>query len=306
MIHKTEFRAMGCQMLAVLDSDDPHAAQLLASVPEWFKIWETVLSRFRPQSELNQLNGSPERAMRVSETLWSVFQAAIDAEELSDGLVTPTLLEALVSAGYGQSFDPTSTAMAVAEAGAYRRFRLQEVEFDPGDRSIRLPAGLCLDFGGIAKGWAASQAMQHLQSYGSVLVDAGGDIAVSGLQLNGEPWPVGIEDPRQPGDSLDLLGLGRCGAATSGQDYRRWQQGQVWKHHIIDPRTGDSAITDVLSATIIAPTVMEAETASKTALILGSQAGLAWLEARPHLAGLLVLTDGRVMRSERFIGYLWS
>lgn len=297
---------MGCQMLAALDSPNHQAPRLLESVPDWFQIWEASLSRFRPQSELNQLNNSPERAVQVSETLWSVFQAAVEAEDQSDGLVTPTLLRALVAAGYSRSFDPSSATAPSSVAMAYQRFDLHGVEVDPDNYSIRLPVGLTLDFGGIAKGWAAHQAMQHLKYYGPALVDAGGDIAISGLQQDGQSWPVDIDDPRHPGNSLGLLMLGRCGVATSGQDYRRWQQDQVWKHHIIDPRTGKSAVTDVLSATVIAPTVLEAETAAKTILILGSQGGLTWLEARPTLAGLLVLEDGRIIQSCRLTKYIWS
>jgi len=76
------------------------------------------------------------------------------------------------------------------------------------------------------------------------------------------------------------------------------------RHHIIDPHTGLSAESDVLSATIVAPTAVEAEAAAKSALIRGSQAGMAWLEADPALAGLLILNDGQVLYSERIHPYL--
>lgn len=306
MIYKNEFRAMGCHMLAALDSPTNQAAQWLESVPDWFEQWEAVLSRFRPESELYRLNNSPELSQPVSETLYSVFQAAIQAERESKGLVTPTVLEALVSAGYNESFDALSRAQYAEPGADWQHFTLADVAWSAGSRSIRLPAGLRLDFGGIAKGWAAHQAMQRLQAYGPALVNAGGDIAVSAPQLDGEPWPVDIADPFQPGESLGLLMLERCGVATSGRDYRRWQQNDAWRHHIIDPRSGLPAETDVMSATVIAPTVLKAETAAKCTLILGSEAGLDWLEDRPSLAGMLLLDDGRLVCSSRFEQYLWS
>jgi thiamine biosynthesis lipoprotein len=92
--------------------------------------------------------------------------------------------------------------------------------------------------------------------------------------------------------------------ATSGKDRRRWTQGDKLHHHLIDPRTGQSAETDVLTATVVATTVMEAEAAAKAIFILGSQEGLAWIEADPNLAGLLVMDDGRVICSQFMQQYL--
>src|SRR6476469_1818845 len=80
--------------------------------------------------------------------------------------------------------------------------------------------------------------------------------------------------------------------------------GSVSQHHILDPRTGRPATSDVLSATVVGPSACEAETAAKVALILGSQDGLAWLDARPALAGLLVTENGQVVRSRRLGAYL--
>jgi thiamine biosynthesis lipoprotein len=93
--------------------------------------------------------------------------------------------------------------------------------------------------------------------------------------------------------------------ATSGKDYHRWLRDGIWVHHIIDPRTGLPAVTDVLSATVVAPTALEAEAAAKAALILGSRAGMNWLDADPGLAGVLVLEDGSRFYSARMDQYLW-
>ncbi len=147
--------------------------------------------------------------------------------------------------------------------------------------------------------------MQRLAAVGPALVDAGGDIAVSGLQADGTPWPVAVADPLRLQDRLELLGLGSCGVATSGTDYRRWLKDGKWKHHIIDPRTGESAETDLVSVTAIGPDVLQAEAAAKTVLILGSRAGLEWLEDHPPLSGLLVLQHGRVLYSSGLDEFVW-
>jgi thiamine biosynthesis lipoprotein len=73
----------------------------------------------------------------------------------------------------------------------------------------------------------------------------------------------------------------------------------VPQHHIIDPRSGQPATTDVLTATVLAGHAQQAEAAAKMVVILGSQAGLAWLDAQPTLAGLVVREDGQLLRSMR-------
>jgi FAD:protein FMN transferase len=307
MDQRIEFRAMGCQMLACqaqaasnLTPDQP--ARLLDQVPEWFERWEAILSRFRPESELNQLNNQNGSPVSVSQTLWSVLQAARRAEEESGGLVTPVLLESLIAAGYTTSFDQLDSEQTVWEGTPAKRpaYLLGDARFDPKTRTVQLPLGMRLDLGGVAKGWAAQLAMHHLEKYGPALVDAGGDIAVSGLKPGGQPWLVGINDPRQVDSSLGTLRLGRCGVATSGRDHRRWQQDGRWKHHIIDPRTGEPAVTDVLTATVVAPNVMEAEMAAKVVMILGSREGLAWLERHSGYAGLVVTQAGAVITTSAF------
>ena len=296
-------------MLAILDAPVPRARPKLAHVPEWFESWEQSLSRFRESSELSQLNRSPGATVVVSQTFWSVLQAALRAEEQSGGLVTPAVLEALELAGYDRSFDTLEQNTLEAANGKLLvevapAIDLSQLETEPESHSVRLPPGLRLDFGGVAKGWAAHQAMQRLSPYGPALVDAGGDIAIGGLQADGSPWVIGVADPLEPESDLATLNVGRCGIATSGTDYRRWKKDGAWQHHIIDPRTGLPATSDVLSATVVAPSGVDAEVAAKTALILGSRDGLGWVEAHPAYAGILVLTDGQRLFSSRIGTYL--
>lgn len=305
MIYKLNFKAMGCHMLAAMESPFSQVNELLEQVPSWFEDWEACLSRFRPESELNHLNSSAGEKVKVSETLWNVLEASMLAHDGSGGLVTPTLLGALIAAGYDRSFEGMGEKPGLATSAGPHMYSAQSIEFWPESHSVRLPQGMQVDFGGVAKGWAADQAMRRLQSYGPILVDAGGDIATSGVHGEG-PWLVGIEDPLDSNADLGILKLGRCGVATSGRDYRRWKQAGVWKHHIIDPRTGQPAETDVLSATIVAPSVLEAEMAAKVVLILGKWAGLEWLDAHPEYAGMLVTENGQVIHSPSFENYLWS
>ncbi len=309
MQHLT-FRAMGSQIDVLLDTQE--TCDHLAQVPTWFAAWEQQVSRFRADSELVQLNHHTGQWMPVSPVLYDILQLAIWAAYESDGLVTPTLLHALEASGYDRSFETLSsrdgscTVLPVPQTSHYTIADWRAIELNPHTRSVRVPANVRLDLGGFAKGWAAQQTMHKLASFAPVLVNAGGDIAVSGLRTDGSRWPVGVDNPADPDQQLELLMIDRGGIATSGRDFRRWQHNGLWQHHILDPRTGRPALTDLLSVTVIAPTACEAEMAARVALILGSHAALSWFEARPGLAGLLVTEAGSVMQSHRLPFYLWE
>jgi thiamine biosynthesis lipoprotein len=302
MLHRLPFRAMGCEMLAILEQDSEDEPDILAQVPEWFEEWEQSLSRFRYDSELSRLNRASDQPVPVSQTLWDVFQASLLADQVTGGLVTPTLLDAVVMAGYDRPFDELPANTGYIDMWTEIQ-PLSLVIYDEESHSICLPPNIHLDFGGIAKGWAAHQTIKRLKKSGPALMNAGGDIAISGPRLDGESWPIGISDPFEPSQDLLALHLRDGGIATSGKDRRRWMQGASLNHHIIDPRTGRSAQTDILRATVVAPTVMEAEAAAKSVFLLGSGAGLEWLEADSSLAGLLILDNGQMLASSRLEEY---
>ena len=303
MLQRLPFRAMGCQMLALLELDSGKEPVALKQVPDWFEDWEQVLSRFRYDSELSRLNRTEDQPVPVSQTLWDVFQASVIADQATGGLITPTVLDAMMNAGYDRPFDELPTSRPYFDLLTEIQ-PLSLVVTDEETRSICLPSGIGLDFGGIAKGWAAHQTVKRLQSVGPALMNAGGDIALSGPRLGGKPWLIGISNPFEPSDDLAVMNLTSGGVATSGKDRRRWRQGAFLNHHIIDPRTGNPAITDILTTTVIAPTVMEAETAAKTIFLLGSGFGLEWLESEPDFAALVVLDNGEILISSRMEGYL--
>jgi thiamine biosynthesis lipoprotein len=167
------------------------------------------------------------------------------------------------------------------------------MRLDAATRTVTLPAGVGLDLGGIAKGWLADLVAERLLRYGAALADLGGDIAVRGLPPDADAWYIDVEGPA--GAVLGRLRLaGDGGVATSGVTRRRCRTAAGAQHHLIDPRTGRPALTDLLSVSVIAPSAAMAEVAAKGALLLGSALGQAALAAAPELGGVLVQRDGRV------------
>ncbi len=295
------FQAMGSRIFIALDIPENITDPLFDQVPQWFMDWEALLSRFLPGSELNHLNQEHNIWVPVSNVLWDVLQCARDAYAISNGLVNAAVLKAMENIGYVQDFSKIDKEAQnkdlVLENQAV--FGFNKIQFKSSRQSVYLPSGCTLDLGGVAKGWAAQQAMLRLSRTAPALVNAGGDIAISNVQQSGESWSIGITDPFNPETYLQVLQVKSGGIATSGKDYHKWKVNGKWVHHILDPRTGQPAQTDLLTATILAPSVLEAETAAKTVFILGSQAGMQWLKSHSELAGLLIRDNKSIITNEK-------
>ena len=289
------FRAMGTEVGLWLWHTNPQVARpALAAAEQFFRQTEARLSRFQPESELSQLNRTAGQPFKASTLLFELVEAALYWRHRSGGIFDPTVLKALIAYGYDRSFEmiAKSTQPGVFPVPGISSNPVQ-VKLDRAQHSITLPLGVGLDLGGIAKGWTVQQAGQRLGQLGPALVDAGGDIVCVGMPPTGSAWSVGLSDPHQPETDLATLMLKDEAVATSSLARRRWQHQGATAHHLIDPRTGAPAETDLVSVTVIAPGLPEAEIYAKVALILGQQPGLAYLAAQPNLSALLVTGDGR-------------
>jgi thiamine biosynthesis lipoprotein len=304
-----EFQSMGCQVSAIIDRDGLSVKDLLQSVPVWFEKWEQCFSRFRSDSELSRINMSPGKEIQVSSLMQKVLRSAQRAHRMSQGLVTPILLNSLELAGYDRSFDllqsPGSWQPSHPRSTPSPSGRRHMFYFDHRKRKLILGGGVRLDLGGVAKGWSVDCTVKRLSRRGPCLVDAGGDIAVSGPMSDGEPWPIGVSDPFDPTQHIDQIFLDEGAVATSGKDRRRWYQDGSWRHHLIDPRTGKPAKTDVLRATVVGPNTQMAEMAAKMIVLSGSLQGIDWLDDHRRFAGLLVLDNGDILYSRTWRNYVW-
>jgi thiamine biosynthesis lipoprotein len=257
-IERRAFESMGgeCELFAV--GVEPEA---LAAAESGIRRMHDRLTRFEPSSELSRLNASGGRWLRVSPELEALLRESLRAFEVSDGLVNVAVLPALLAAGYTRDFAAGPTASTAAP-----RIRPLPEVLDMRSGEAQLAAGAALDLGGIAKGWLADRLAKDLGE--NVLVNLCGDLYARGGGTTGEGWPVGFGDK--------TLLLKDMGAATSGTTKRAWAGG----HHLIDPRTGLPARTDLSEVSVLAATAADAEIYAKVALLLGASAAPKWLGSR--------------------------
>jgi thiamine biosynthesis lipoprotein len=148
---------------------------------------------------------------------------------------------------------------------------------------------------GIVKGWAVERAARHLAAAGAsgVSVNGGGDVQMYGVPEPHRPWRVGVSDPLRPGGLAAVVsaaGTEELAVATSGTAERG--------AHIVDPRTGRSAVTDLVAVTVVGPRLTWVDCWATAAFAMGSRQGLAWLEALPGVEALLI-TAGDEVRCTR-------
>jgi len=272
-------------------------------VEDSFRYFEALLSRFRPASELSLLNEDEGPVFAASADLYAAVEAALWAAQQTDGIYDPTILPCLERAGYDRTFPALPSprplgheepAATEAEEPLPRGADYRAVRLEPFARLIARPPGVRLDLGGMGKGWTVDRVVDDLRADGHFLINAGGDLYAYGAPPGERGWRVHLADPRQPARRVATLSLWHHALATSTVARRRWLQDGRVRHHLIDPRTGRPAAGDVVSASVVAGRAFPAEVFAKTALILGTAAGLAFLEARPDVEGLLITAAGEI------------
>jgi thiamine biosynthesis lipoprotein len=284
---REEFRAMGTTISLLLPENQ--AEQGIQIVRTLFTEWEQTLSRFLPDSELSRLNQQAGTSVAVSDLLYHVLTTALTAAQATQGVYDPAMLDQLVRLGYDRTFDDLPSVRFAPIVPGEPGGRWRGIRVDHIRQRVILPVGIKLDFGGIAKGMAVDAALEKLRQSGvsPALVNAGGDLAVLGLPPAVEHWQLAV-----PGrERFWTIPLRQGAMATSGIARRHWWQGQTLRHHLLDPRTGLPAQSDLWSVTVVADRCEQAEVAAKVAFILGSQQGADFLRRHP-IAGLLVREDG--------------
>ena len=165
-----------------------------------------------------------------------------------------------------------------------------------------------LNYNAIAQGYSCDKVAEYLYSIGvkDMLVDIG-EIFCDGLNPSGKPWRIGIDRPKDgnntPGAELEGIWEGNGsaqGVVTSGNYRKFYIKDGIKYSHTIDPRSGYPVQHNLLSATIIAPTSMEADAYATYCMVIGSEEAKAFILSRPELEGYLIFgTDGADSQAEQ-------
>ena len=323
-------QAMGGRLgihVAAPPEGEPAAEVLARLVARRIRSWAQLLSRFDTSSQLTAVNDDRRTLVPLRPTIAEMIEWAAEASWLTGGIVDITLLDERLAAeeatpgnaggadggdtvaggdapGGPQDPGDTEHGFARTRRRSAPRWRLEDMGHRlPGSAMARSTMllrrpGVRFDLDGVAKGWIADRALGLLRGAAGALVDADGDLSIR--VAPGDSWEISVEDPRDRSMDLAVFRLeaprpgipARFGLATSGVTVHRWGRDEEARHHLIDPRTGQPASTDVVQATVLAGTAREAEAFAKTAVILGTAAGLAYLDRIGALGAVVLTTRG--------------
>lgn len=257
---------------------------------------DALMSTYKPTSQVSLINERAAREpVKVDPDLFGLLQTALDYSRLTEGAFDITYASVGYLYDYRRHIKPDDAAIAAAlPAVDYRH-----VVLDPESGSVRFTqSGVRIDLGGIAKGWAVDRGIELLQAAGveRAFVTAGGDTRIIGDRF-GQPWMVGIRDPREGEKVAVRIPLADAALSTSGDYERFFEADGIRYHHILSPSTGRPA-SAVRSVTIIGPTATRTDGLSKTIFVLGIERGMQVLDRAGDVDAIAIDKDGKIYYSK--------
>ncbi len=301
-----------CTITVVTTSEEKAREAIEAGFGE-IKNLDTLLNNFEPDSEISAISKEAGiKAVHVSRETLDLMQKTMGISEVTDGAFDPTI--GPVYKLWKFSGRPANPSMPPQDAikNALKLVGFKKIKIDGTGSEIYLQEkDMELDLGGIAKGYAADRAVEAIRTKGirAALVAIAGDIRGYGLSTTGNPWKVGIQNPRPEDpdserpweDIFATLYLNDSAISTAG-DYQRFfiKDGKRY-HHIIDPKTGYPAESDLISVSVISPEGYISDGIDTSILILGAEKGMKLLESM-GIDGVLVDSQKKVFVTKNLRG----
>jgi FAD:protein FMN transferase len=288
---------MGTRCSVELWSEDRARGEAaISSVFDDMKRIDRLMSTWKEDTEISQVNReAAKHPVKISRELFDLLRESVRYSELTGGAFDITY----ASVGYLYDFKKGVHPDAKAIQNALPGINWKKMVLDEKNLTVFFQReGMRIDLGGIAKGHSVDKGIEILRKLGvtRAMVNAGGDTRIIGDRF-GRPWVVGVRDPDHEGKTFLKLPLTDTAFSTSG-DYERYfdEDGKRY-HHIIDPKTGDSA-RKVRSVTIIAPTATRTDALTKSVFIMGAEEGIAFINTLPDVDAVAVTPAGKVLYSK--------
>lgn len=257
---------------------------------ELFRL-EKLLSVTENSSDVALLNCGGYK--RISDETNELLHSALAISERTGGAFDPTVYPLVRLWGFTEATQRVPSQDELQAALSH--IGIENV--DAQDGFAELKNGAQLDFGGIAKGYAAERCSSILQASGveAALLTLGGNVQAVGTKPDGTPWAIGIADPAQPEQSLATLRFtGSLALVTSGGYQRYFEKDGVRYHHILDPKTGMPAQSGLASVTVLAQSGTLADALSTALFVMGLDEATEFWRASDDFEAVFITDDGEI------------
>lgn len=256
---------------------------------------EALLSVTDNYSDICRINASADSFVEVSDECFSLISTALDVSEKTYGNFDITIYPAVKLWGFTTADKYVPTEDELDDVKKYIDYK--QVYIDPYTKAVKIPEGVNLDLGGIAKGYISDCASHILKEEGvtSAILNLGGNIRLVGSKPGGESFKIGVKSPLNDG-YFGVITAEDTNISTAGGYERYFEENGKRYHHILDPYTATPADTDVLSATVIGNKGEICDALSTSVAVMGSNELKTLSEKYPDYS-FIVLTDGCVFLS---------
>jgi thiamine biosynthesis lipoprotein len=263
---------------------------------------EDEMSVNKDGTELDRVNDAAgKEAVAVTDDVFFVIGKALEYARLTEGAFDPTVGPLVKLWGIGTEAARVPSKAEIAAARKLIDWR--KVELDPAAKTVRLAkAGMRLDLGAIAKGYAADELKRILAAnkVKAAIIDLGGNVYAMGSKRGGEKWRIGVQvpDPAAPrGEYLGVVEGVDMTVVTSGVYERYFESGGKRYHHILDTGTGYPVDNGLVSVTIVTGSSVDADGLSTSLFALGKERGMALAAKLPGVSVVMVDAGGKVYLS---------
>lgn len=267
----------------------------IADLADGFPQPGTTAYRISDVCRINEQAGI--KPVRAHQDVIAMLTLAKKYHDLSEGAFDVTIGPVMDLWGFGRNNPKVPPAGRLGEALAL--VGSENLVVSERDQTVFLrKAGMKLDLGAVAKGYATEKAIQALKRHGieKALIDAGGNIRVLGKNRRDIPWRIGIKAPRKADAIAAVLSLEDSAAVTSGDYYRFFEAGGKRWHHILDPRTGYPAAEN-MSVTAVTKDAGLADVLSTAFFVLKPEKALEMAKKLEGVDLFLVAADGRILHT---------
>jgi len=288
---------MGTEVSVLLWHDDvAQGEQLVEAVFREAARIDRLMSTYIEDSRISEINRqAADGAVIAGDELFQIIRRSLDISVLTLGAFDITY------ESVGQHYDfrnrQRPDKATVEEERKLINYRFVELDQAAGTVRFRRK-GVRINLGGIAKGYVVERGVDILRLRGveNAIVTAGGDSRLLG-DRRGQPWMVGIRDPRNDGQVAISVPLENEAISTSGDYERYFEEGDVRYHHILQPSTGAPA-SGVHSATVFGPDAVITDALSTSVFVMGVDQGLRLIATLPDYESIVIDDAGRIFYSD--------